>query len=241
MNKYLIVYSIINFRYYSWFNLFLYLFFKKNKNNTNYNFDDVKDVSIELNNYYKEIKNLKNERDILVENEFYKTTDINELFKKKTQIENQINANDNSEEEFRKIKIKYSILLDESIKLEEEINKLKEKENKINEENKIIASQTDHILKKVFPELSISLFNEKDVEDIVIKKDGVPFKYLNYAAKQNIVFQFNEKLNSNQIIPFFLIDHAESINKIYKPNNNQTIICKVSNDSGLILNGKNIY
>lgn len=213
---------------------------KKNKNNEQNIYQD-KSQSIELNNYYKEIDKLKNERENLSNDYFYKSSDINDLFSKKLELEQTINSNNNSREEFEYLKIKYSSIKKEIQNIEKEVENLKQQEMEINQENKEIALQTNQILENTFPELSISLFNQKENEDIEIKKNGVPFKYLNHASKQNIVFQFSEILNSSRIIPFFLIDHAESINKIHIPKNNQVIACKVSNDSVLILNGKNIY
>lgn len=213
---------------------------KKNKND-DWNIDDDKNQSIESNNYHKEIDRLKKELEVLLNNDFYQSTDISELFNKKSEIEKIINSNNSSRQEFEYLKIQYSSLQKEIETIEKEIIDLKEKENKINEENKEIAFQTDKLLKNIFPDLSISLFNQKETEDIDIKKNGVPFKYLNHAAKQNILFKFNEILNPKKIIHFILIDHAESINEIYIPKNNQAIVCKVSRDNGLILNGKNIY
>lgn len=206
--------------------------FKHNKNAND------KFLYVDGQSLKKELMNLQNERGILVVNPNYKDVNIDQLYEQKKQLESTIN------EEFSKTEsmyLNYLDLMEQGAKLDNKIQEALKKEYEIDVKNKKIADETHKILKDIFPDLTIYLLNEKNEEDLEIRKNGVPFQYLNHSAKQNIIFQLNEIIsNKNKIVPFFLIDQGESLNNIYQPKDNQVIICNVTSEPKLIFNGEEL-
>lgn len=217
---------------------FYYFYWKKNSKKTdNYALKNVDKINgaitrleIEKKEYEKKLKAIRDD-------DFFVNFDYEDSLKQLESIEqlqNQSNQN-------RRIVAQHNQLkkqLDESIN---GINMLNLKINQIDEQNNVIALSATKILKEKLKTFTIELFNKKDDQALIIRKNGIEWKYLNSSSKNNVLIELNDLLKNNtNVNTFSLIDNAESINEIFWDNNSQQIITKVTKEKGLVLNGKNI-
>lgn len=203
------------------------------------NEQEIKNNIVNIQYEKKELENARSK--IMLErsklSDSIKNIDFESLMDKKSEIESQIQGNEN----INIIKGKYNIKKEELNKLSEELADSETKFNKLSSKHRQISEFINKQLKSNFKTFEVSLFDSKSKEKTSVTQNGIDLKYLNFANKMNIVFELNEflkKSNKNNVNSFVLIDQAESYNKINIENKgSQIIACKVTNDRELKNNG----
>ena len=213
------------------FGLYWFLVIKKRESNDK---NDVKSFMIDSKQRKKlESEIIDLEKELLILKQKISTIPIVEINSK---IENSKNESDQiskSTNKYNEIKKNLQLKEQESIDNDRELAIFEQKRSKIYE-------QINNTVKAYFKSFDIDLLNNDRA--ILIKQNGIEWKYLNNAAKQNIIFKLNEFLKKGiNLKTFSLIDNGESINYLQIESDSQYIIAEVTKDNKLTLNDEEIY